>query len=566
MKNLALRWQISLVGAIPMIAFLAFSGWKLHSNFKAYIESNILEKRIHLAFVASALADESQKWREYSGSFLKGQTSLEKQQGQYERVVSEIQKVRKVLPDSGFEDVYQREISSLLDEYSSMQRAIESKQISESQQLAQTSKKISRLLRVTTDVADQTALAKVSSEMRSLAIIEEAKNAGSQLRAEMTAILSLNKPVSGKQAKHLLDLKAVVNASLNSQGLVLTQEGQDIVDKFFSSKNWATVTDTAQVIVEKSQEGGYYRDPDVFHGVISTALGSMKDLILYKEAKLDKSVVKERTAATVTLITLSVVTLLLIGFLIFFNLYSVRNITGRLKDISHRLSEGSKEVSNAASQISESSTRLSEASVEQASSLQETVSSADEINAMVNKNAQSAKQSKEMSEESEKKVLRAQDTVGTMLGAIEKISASNDNVVSQMNQGNQKISEIVKIIRNIGEKTDIINDIVFQTKLLSFNASVEAARAGEHGKGFAVVAEEVGNLASMSGNAANEISEMLNESIKQVEGIVETTKSQVGDMTAASSRAMEDGKKVAEDCKKSLEEILGASFFSESNC
>ncbi|MBC7465119.1 MAG: hypothetical protein H7256_03945 [Bdellovibrio sp.] len=50
-------------------------------------------------------------------------------------------------------------------------------------------------------------------------------------------------------------------------------------------------------------------------------------------------------------------------------------------------------------------------------------------------------------------------------------------------------------MEEIGNKTKVINDIVFQTKLLSFNASVEAARAGEHGKGFAVVAEEVGKLA-----------------------------------------------------------------------
>ena len=60
-------------------------------------------------------------------------------------------------------------------------------------------------------------------------------------------------------------------------------------------------------------------------------------------------------------------------------------------------------------------------------------------------------------------------------------------------------------MEQIKDKVNIINDIVFQTKLLSFNASVEAARAGENGKGFAVVAEEVGNLASVSGKAANEI-------------------------------------------------------------
>ncbi len=57
---------------------------------------------------------------------------------------------------------------------------------------------------------------------------------------------------------------------------------------------------------------------------------------------------------------------------------------------------------------------------------------------------------------------------------------------------------------DIGDKTKVINDIVFQTKRLSFNASVEAARAGEHGKGFAVVAEEVGNLAQMSKDKVQE--------------------------------------------------------------
>jgi methyl-accepting chemotaxis protein len=62
------------------------------------------------------------------------------------------------------------------------------------------------------------------------------------------------------------------------------------------------------------------------------------------------------------------------------------------------------------------------------------------------------------------------------------------------------------------ESPNVINEIVFQTKLLSFNASVESARAGEAGKGFAVVAEEVGNLARLSGNAANEIKELIEKS------------------------------------------------------
>jgi len=85
---------------------------------------------------------------------------------------------------------------------------------------------------------------------------------------------------------------------------------------------------------------------------------------------------------------------------------------------------------------------------------------------------------------------------------------------------NKRVEALAKMIEEIGIKTKMIDDIVFQTRLLSFNASVEAERAGEHGRGFAVVAQEVGNLALMSGKSSNEISLILKNSIKEAQDVV----------------------------------------------
>jgi len=73
------------------------------------------------------------------------------------------------------------------------------------------------------------------------------------------------------------------------------------------------------------------------------------------------------------------------------------------------------------------------------------------------------------------------------------------------NQTTLAMDEINTEVTAIHEAITVIDQIAFQTNILSLNAAVEAATAGEAGKGFAVVAQEVRNLASRSAEAANEI-------------------------------------------------------------
>ena len=233
-----------------------------------------------------------------------------------------------------------------------------------------------------------------------------------------------------------------------------------------------------------------------------------------------------------------------------------KRLTESLSVIVEWLSGGSLKVASASHQISEASTELSQGANEQAAAVQQTASSMQEISAMVSKNAENARQSQELSEKSRGAVATGKDAVGEVLVSISEIQTANGDIISQVKQSNQEIAKIVKLIDNIGQKTKVINEIVFQTKLLSFNASVEAARAGEHGRGFAIVAEEVGNLAQMSGAAAREINQLLSESIQSVEAIVHETKERVDQLVSVGEHKVQNGLSVAKRCASTLEEVV----------
>jgi methyl-accepting chemotaxis protein len=87
------------------------------------------------------------------------------------------------------------------------------------------------------------------------------------------------------------------------------------------------------------------------------------------------------------------------------------------------------------------------------------------------------------------------------------------------NKTTQAMEEINVQVNSINDAISIIDQIAFQTNILSLNAAVEAATAGEAGKGFAVVAAEVRNLANRSAEAAKEIKTIVeNATIKANNG------------------------------------------------
>ncbi|MEE9386949.1 MAG: methyl-accepting chemotaxis protein [Nannocystaceae bacterium] len=105
----------------------------------------------------------------------------------------------------------------------------------------------------------------------------------------------------------------------------------------------------------------------------------------------------------------------------------------------------------------------------------------------------------------------------------------------QLKSAALRVEGFRNVMESISEKTRAIDEIVFETKLLSFNASIEAARAGEAGSGFAVVAVEISRLAEMSGDSAASIAGLLDESRTEAEAVIGA----IGEATVQSGQVAE---------------------------
>lgn len=208
----------------------------------------------------------------------------------------------------------------------------------------------------------------------------------------------------------------------------------------------------------------------------------------------------------------SILVMLIILFLS--NQIFIKNLVKKFNTISDKLNETSHEVEKASSTLEFASQKLAEGSSEQASAIQETSATVEETTSMVQQNSENTKHATVLSKNTKNYANESMLATQKMMGTMESLENSS--------------KEISKIIKSI-------DDIAFQTNILSLNAAVEAARAGEAGKGFAVVAEEVRNLAQKSAQSAKDTEAIIAENINlSKEGVViakevETSFSKIND-------------------------------------
>jgi hypothetical protein len=225
---------------------------------------------------------------------------------------------------------------------------------------------------------------------------------------------------------------------------------------------------------------------------------------------------------------------ILIQFLLSFSIFIVcRRVIEPLNLSLLKLSKTTNVLSKTSKAISGYGESISNGVHDQSDVVQNTTAAMSEMSSSLSQTNSYAKESAELMQGMTRTANNGMNIMNQMVDAM-----------TSVHHANEQLEDMVQLIKAISVKTKVINDIVFKTQLLSFNASIEAARAGQHGRGFAVVAEEVGNLAKMSGQAATEIS-----------SILLTTESQVNEIVRNTSERIQVGRQVTEQALKNFKDI-----------
>ncbi len=177
-------------------------------------------------------------------------------------------------------------------------------------------------------------------------------------------------------------------------------------------------------------------------------------------------------------------------------------LSQKVQTVLKQVSSSADEISGSAVTLASSSEQMATASMHQSEAASSMAAAVEEMTVSVNHISDGASEVLKTSRQAGNASQEGHSVIASTVNEMTSIAASVNSAsaeISELGQQSDKISDIIKVIREVAE----------QTNLLALNAAIEAARAGEQGRGFAVVADEVRKLAERTANSTKEITEMV---------------------------------------------------------
>jgi len=390
------------------------------------------------------------------------------------------------------------------------------------------------------------------------------------LVAERTLLLSqLSEEQKKIQAKDYFKNAAQVEERFNVyKELATTKEEQSLISEFEKElTNWKKKSNSLLNFDKKGNLSNINKEDAMKNSLLKVSknfeasreqLDKLQELIL---SFGEKEYIEAQELSKKALYMISIFVIMSAVISTIFGFFLIRMVTNNIKNTLSSLNEKKNSLNNISRDLLEKSSSLASASQEQSSGVTETSSSLHEISQMVENNSNNAEKSSNLIDSSTQLVSKGVKVIENLTESINQVNAGADKLMDAVDENNTDLESIIQTFEEIKSKTQVINDIVFQTKLLSFNASVEAARAGEHGKGFSVVAEEVGNLAQMSGNSADQISKLLEDSANNVNKLIKKSKQSLEERVKSNKELIRKSVSYSEESIKYLKSL--ASQFKE---
>ena len=597
LNNMTIKQRILLVGIVPLVAFWCVVGILLARQIEDRRIFSEMRDNMTLFKASTILIGNLQRERGRTALFLSGGCSRQELQSFREKTDLTVPQFEAALveaklsaPTKAAQVEIAARIKKLRDPFNEAEARLKD------QEIADYSNFIQGLVALEGAVANARTTKGFGKALTSLMVLEVAKESAGQLRANGSALLSLNKPLSHDQFALVLRLKSEVDANLASPALLLSKDSMDLLRSFPKEAAWTQTDENIKMLLLKASEGNYGITGTQFFGVITRKIDDLGMLIERETTFLTGRLTTEMAAFSRDFNGMLAMMLGLTALAGWITLAFAISITRRIQrvitsvkeiaegdgDLTRRLPIDSKdelgklashfntfigrlqlmtrEIRDHAGLVSSSASELSTVSSQTAMGVKSmsdktssVVAAAEEASANTNSVAAGIEQAATNLSSVASATEEMSATIGEIAANSEKARVISDQASEQAQTIFTLMRQLGQAAQDIGKVTETITGISSQTNLLALNATIEAARAGAAGKGFAVVANEIKELARQTVTATEDIKAKIagvqtstGSAITDIEKISGVIK-EVGSIVSSIAAAIEEQATVTKD-------------------